>query len=205
MVNILIYTFIYCFSFFSLEVLKRKNILSVNSTRRTIHLGAAIIACTFPMYLSLPQVLILSFILLGIMILSKYHSLLSHIHKVDRKSWGEIFYPLGIMISAISFLPSDIDGFRIVILILGVSDLLANIIGTHLGSHSFEVFKCRKTLEGSIAFFVSTLVILLVFQISPLIAVFIAVIATLTEFFSPYGSDNLTVPIIVSALLIFLK
>jgi dolichol kinase len=202
MVKILIYTFIYCFSFFSLEVLKRKQILSSDSTRRIIHIGAAIIAYTFPFYLSLQQVLIICFILLGIMIFSRYKSLLSHIHKVDRKTWGEIFYPLGIMIAAISFLPNDIASFRIVILILGVSDLLANIIGTHLGSHSFEVFKCKKTIEGSFAFFVSTLIILLIFQINPLVAVFISMIATFAEFFSPYGSDNLIVPIIVSVLLI---
>lgn len=202
MVKILIYTFIYCFSFFSLEFLKRKQILSCNSTRRIIHIGAAIIAYTFPLYLSLQQVLTICFILLGIMVFSRYKSLLSHIHKVDRKTWGEIFYPLGIMITAISFLPNDIASFRIVILILGVSDLLANIIGTHLGSHSFEVFKCKKTVEGSVAFFVSTLIILLIFQINPLVAVFISMIATFTEFFSPYGSDNLIVPIIVSVLLI---
>ena len=136
------------------------------------------------------------------MIFSKYISLLSHIHKVDRKTWGEIFYPLGIMIAAISFLPNAIASFRIVVLILGVSDLLANIIGTHLGSHSFEVFKCRKTIEGSIAFFISTLIILLIFQINPLIAIFISMIASMAEFLSPYGSDNLIVPIIVSVLLI---
>lgn len=202
MVKILIYTFIYCFSFLSLEVLKRKKILSSDSTRRIIHIGAAIIAYTFPLYLSLQQVLIICFIILGIMIFSRYKSLLSHIHKVDRKSWGEIFYPLGIMIVAISFLPNDIASFRIVVLVLGVSDLLANIIGTHLGSHSFQVFKCRKTIEGSFAFFVSTLIILLIFKINPLVAVFISVIATFVEFFSPYGSDNLIVPIIVSVLLI---
>lgn len=202
MVKILIYIFIYCFSFFSLEVLKRKQILSSDSTRRIIHIGAAIIAYTFPLYLSLPQVLIICFILLGIMIFSRYISLLSHIHKVDRKTWGEIFYPLGIMIAAISFLPNDIGNFRIVILILGVSDLLANIIGTYLGSHSFNIFKCKKTIEGSVAFFVSTLIILLIFQINPLIAIFISIIASLTEFLSPYGSDNLIVPVIVSVLLI---
>lgn len=202
MVKILIYTFIYCLSFLLLEILKRKQILSSDSTRRIIHVGAAIIAFTFPFYLSLQQVLIICFILLGIMIFSRYKSLLSHIHKVDRKTWGEIFYPLGIMIVAISFLPDNIASFRIVILILGVSDLLANIIGTHLGFHSFEVFKCRKTTEGSIAFFISTLIILLIFQINPLIAICISLIASFAEFFSPYGSDNLIVPIIVSVLLI---
>ena len=202
MVKILIYTFIYCFSFFSLEVLKRKKILSSDMTRRIIHIGAAIIAYTFPLYLNLSQVLIMCFIILAMMVFSKHTSLLSHIHKVSRRTWGEIFYPLGMMVAAISFLPNNIDYFRIVILVLGISDLCANIIGTYWGSRSFDIFKCKKTIEGATAFFVSSLIILLIFHINPFIAIFISLIASTTEFFSPYGSDNLTVPIIVSVLLI---
>lgn len=202
MVKILIYTSIYIFSFFSLEVLKRKNILSSNLTRRIIHISSAIVVYTFPIYLTLPQVLIMGFISLAMMIFSKHTSLLSHIHKVSRRTWGEIFYPLGMMVAALSFFPNNIDYFRIVILVLGVSDLCANIIGTYWGSRSFDIFKCKKTIEGSVAFFVSSLIILLIFQINPFIAIFISLIASTAEFFSPYGSDNLTVPIIVSVLLI---
>ena len=205
MVNIIIYTFIYCFSFFTLEVLKRKNILSVNSTRRLIHIGAAIIAYTFPNYLSLEQALIMCFIVLLMMVFSRYKSVLSHIHKVSRKTWGEIFYPLGMMIATFVFLPNSVGNFRIIILILGISDLLANIIGTNWGVHSFIVFNCKKSLEGLIAFFLSAFVILIIFQVSPITAIFISLISSTAEFFSPYGSDNLTVPVIVSILLIFFK
>ncbi len=204
MIPILIYTFLYCFSFFILEVIKRKKILSTNSTRRIIHLGAAMIAFTFPLFLSLSQILIVSFVLLLIMIFSKYTSLLSHIHTVERKTWGEIFYPLGIMIAALSFLPSNPGSFGIVILILGISDLLANIIGTHCGSKYFNIFNGKKTIEGTVAFLVSTFIILLIFKISIPLAILISLAASAVEFLSPYGSDNLTIPVVVSALLIIL-
>jgi phytol kinase len=203
MIPILIYTFLYCFSFFILEVLKRKKILSANSTRRIIHLGAAIIAFSFPIYLSLAQALIMCFIILMIMSFSRSISLLSHIHAVERKTWGEIFYPLGMMVVVLLFLPHNPVNYRIVILILGISDLLANIIGTHWGSKYFILFGGKKTIEGTLAFFVSIFVILLAFKIALPIAILISLVTSLVEFVSPYGSDNLTIPIVVSGLLIF--
>ena len=203
MIPILIYTFLYCFSFFSLEFLKRKKILSVNSTRRMIHLGAAIIAFSFPAYLSLAQSLIMCLIVLMIMSFSRKISLFSHIHAVERKTWGEIFYPIGMMVAVFFFLPNNPESFRIVILILGISDLLANIVGTRWGTKYFNIFGGKKTIEGTVAFCISTLIILLIFKISLPIAIFISLVAGAVEFFSPYGSDNLTIPIVVSALLIF--
>jgi len=203
MIPILIYTFLYCFSFFTLEILKRKKILSTNSTRRMIHLGAAIITFSFPTYLSFSQALIMCFIILMIMSFSRRISLFSHIHGVERKTWGEIFYPIGIMVAVFFFLPNNPESFRIVLLILGISDLLANIVGTHWGTKYFTIFGGKKTIEGTIAFFVSTFIILFIFQLSLPIAIFISLIASAVEFFSPYGSDNLTIPIAVSALLIF--
>jgi len=203
MMLVLIYIFLYCFSFFVLEIFKRKEIISSNLTRPTIHFGAAIIALSFPIYLSLNQVLIICFIILIIMFFSKKRSLFSHIHAVERKTWGEVFYPIGVMVTAFLFLPNKPESFVIVILILGVSDLLANIIGTYWGSKYFIIFDGKKSPEGTIAFFISTLIILFIFKISLPLVILISLIATTVEFFSPYGSDNLTVPVIVSTLLIF--
>ena len=202
MTPILIYTCLYCISFFILEVLKRKRIFSVDSTRRIIHLGAAVIAFSFPVYLSLLQSLMMCLIILMIMGISRKISFFSHIHKVERKTWGEIFYPLGIMAAVISFLPDKPENFKIVVLILGVSDVLANIIGTRWGSKPFSICKGTKTREGALTFFLSAFIILILFKISMPIAFLISATASVAEFFSPYGSDNLTVPVVVSALLI---
>jgi phytol kinase len=204
MLAIIVYIALYCLSFFLLEVLKRKQILSGNWTRRIIHLGAALIACTFPSYLTLSQIVILCIVLFVAMIFSKRVSLLSHIHTVSRKTWGELFYPIGVMVPALLFLPLLSQYFIVTVLILGISDLLANIVGTYAGKYSFIIFSCRKTIEGGVAFFVSAFVLLIIFEIPIFVGLGIAFAATLVELFSPYGSDNLTVPIVVSILLTLL-
>ena len=194
----------YGFLFFVLEVLKRKKILTANATRRIIHIVSVFIAYTFPYYLSLLEILILCSTFLIFLIFSKNVSLLESIHKVERITWGEIFFPIGIAVASVFFLPGNIYNYTIVLSILGISDLLANIVGMYFGTHSFAIFKCKKTLEGSMAFLLSSLLILLIFNINlPILTlVLISIVVSIVEFLSPYGSDNLSIPIVLSILLL---
>jgi phytol kinase len=131
--------------------------------------------------------------------------LLKSIHKVERKTWGEIYFPLGIAIMAWAFLPAHVRSYEMTVLIYGISDVLANLIGTYYGKHFYSVFSCKKSLEGSIAFFISIFIILLVFRTSLPMAALISLVTTLVEGLSPFGSDNLTIPIALSALLTFIR
>jgi phytol kinase len=198
-----IYILIYGLLFLIFEIIKRAKILSVDSTRSIVHTSSALIACTFPLYLSLTHIIFISCFFFIFLIISKYITLLESIHNVERKTWGEVYFPLGIAIIAWSFLPDNILNYEIAILIFGISDVLANIVGKHYGSHPLKFLGCTKTIEGSSAFFISIFAILIIFKISPLTAIFISLVTTISEFISPYGSDNLTVPIVTSILLTF--
>jgi len=95
-------------------------------------------------------------------------------------------------------------------------DAFATIIGKRFGKHSYAIpggGGHKRTLEGSLAGFVFsfvavaiTLAILssLSLPIILLAAFIMALVATLLEAISPWGTDNLTVPIGVSILLFWL-
>lgn len=84
------------------------------------------------------------------------------------------------------------------ILVLSVGDGVAAIAGLYIGRH--KLFN-GKTLEGSVAFFISAFVVLVLF-ITPTKAGVIALIAAATELTTPaYLDDNLSIPIITGLLL----
>jgi len=201
MTALFIYILIYGLLFLILEIIKRTKTFSTDSTRSIIHTSSALIACTFPFYLPLTYVIFLSSFFFIFLIISKHSTLLKSIHSVERKTWGEIYFPLGILIIAYAFLPNHIINYEIAILIFGISDVLANITGKYYGSHPFSFLKCKKTIEGSLAFFISTFIILVVLNNNLFVSLFISLIVAIIESISPYGSDNLTVPIVTSILL----
>ena len=85
------------------------------------------------------------------------------------------------------------------LLIMSLSDPIASLIGRAYGK--FYIFD--KTLEGSIAFFIVSVMILLSFDFSSGAILSVAVLCTLIELFSNkiHIDDNLSVPIIASTLL----
>lgn len=91
---------------------------------------------------------------------------------------------------------------------MGYGDGFAAIVGENYGKRKYKIFGNEKSLEGSIAMFsfsfLVSMIILLFFlgAISNIIRIcfVIAVLATLTEALTPYGFDNITVPIVSTLL-----
>ena len=84
------------------------------------------------------------------------------------------------------------------LLILSISDTLAALIGIPFGKHKF----LKKSLEGSSAFFISTLLILgIYFPETLLINIFVAAIVTLAEAYPMNLDDNFLIPILSGVLL----
>ena len=84
------------------------------------------------------------------------------------------------------------------LLILSISDTLAALIGIPFGKHKF----LKKSLEGSAAFFISTLLILgIYFPETLLINIFVATIVTLAEAYPMNLDDNFLIPILSGVLL----
>lgn len=95
------------------------------------------------------------------------------------------------------------------ILAMSYGDGFASIIGVRFGRHSFQIFRDKKSFEGSLAMFLTTMPMLLVnvvFYSLPVtlrlatVLFLVCLVATIVEMLTPKGLDNLTVPIIASAL-----
>ena len=94
--------------------------------------------------------------------------------------------------------------------ILGWGDGLAPVIGMKLGKIKYKAF-CKKTVEGSLAFFIGSvlagvffvwLIIPAAFNVSTILI--IALVATIVEGLSPKEVDNILIPLTVTVLFFLL-
>ncbi len=108
---------------------------------------------------------------------------------------GAITFYLGCFIVTAFFQPEIAIAS---IAVLSLSDALSTLVGTFFGKHKLPINK-KKSWEGSTVFFVTTLIILMFF-VSPMEAIAIAIIATFVEML-PRVDDNIFVPLITGFLL----
>ena len=89
-------------------------------------------------------------------------------------------------------------------MIMGLGDGFASIFGKKWGFHPYRVWGHSKTLEGSIAMFLfsGAAVSLILILMTPLYvtdiliqSLVVALIGAFIEGLSPFGLDNITVPI----------
>jgi dolichol kinase/phosphoserine phosphatase len=101
---------------------------------------------------------------------------------------GPILLALGILLSLRFF---DFETYLPAILIVSISDSLSALLGMRFGkTHIFNLK--NRTLEGSAAFFISSLIILLL-TVPAQVALPAAVIATAIELIPIYNLDNLLI------------
>jgi len=194
--------------------------IKVNSeyTRKISHLTATLTSLTFiyafqshwfVLYLA-----IFSFLLLFI---GKLKNAFKSIEHVGRQTLGSFLLPLGIYFSfAVSEFFLNRLLFVLPILILAICDTSAGIVGLHYQTEENNILvwgrTLNKTFAGTFAFLVTSLIICFVtfitygFDLPKIIVLtfFISVVTTITEMLSPYGSDNLTIPVVASLLLAYI-
>lgn len=121
---------------------------------------------------------------------------------------GPIYYALAVFIlTAATF---HTPSFHIVggigLLVMAYGDGFAALIGQKYGTHTYTIFKGHKTFEGSFTMLVVSMIVITTYQYLKLgtvdfIQVFLlSLVATFVEAISPFGIDNLFIPILVSLL-----
>jgi dolichol kinase len=181
----------------AIEILKRKRKVSSEITRRLIHIFSGLY--TVLDYFLLPAAWFIALITLSliVMAISQRYGWFSSIHDVKRRTYGEIFLPIGTLLTyAISqgrpeiFIPS--------IFIMTFADSFAGLTSDLLK-------KERKVFQGSIVFFVVAFLLLVENTALSLGHIWLAaLVVTLVERFSPLGTDNATVPVATALLLLTL-
>ncbi|MEM9807936.1 MAG: diacylglycerol/polyprenol kinase family protein [Cyanobacteria bacterium P01_D01_bin.56] len=174
-------------------------------TRKIVHIGAGhviLLAWWFrlPAWLGIAA----SVVFAGVALVSYRWPILPGINSVGRRSWGTFFYAVSIGVLMGWCWPQGYPYLGVIgILIMCWGDGLAALVGQRWGRHVYDIFGETKSLEGSLTMaLVSAFVVLVVLgyvqgmsSTLVLVALGVAIAATLLEAISKYGVDNLTVPL----------
>ena len=140
--------------------------------------------------------------------LSYKYNLIKIMEREDKKEGiGTVYYAISLTIlSLVTFYINKPILALPGILIMGYGDGLAAVVGQNIKSKSFNIFGSTKSIAGSTTMFIVSLIIsVLIFAfigVDYLIgkSILIAFIATILEAISVKGLDNITVPIIITAI-----
>lgn len=198
------------------ELLWRIRITKGEYARKFVHILTASFASTWVFFMTNRQVIALSLLIILIVIIVKQLDLFKSINAIKRTTYGELWFPIGIGISALIF--SNPYIYAIAILHMGVADGFAAIMGVSLKEKAvkFKIFGYYKSIAGSLTFFVISLWIYMAYWLGfsaqtylalndvqiVLFSASSAIIVTITEMLSPKGSDNIFVPIISGLMVI---
>jgi phytol kinase len=121
---------------------------------------------------------------------------------------GTVYFPISLLVLVVLTFGGNMPLYvgAIGVLVMGYGDGLASLFGTHFGRPHRTIFRSSKSFVGSVTMFVaSSLVTLTVISVSGsfsgsliLAALVTGAVATLIEYVTPFGLDNLTVPILTS-------
>lgn len=183
------------------EVLKRKSFISNDLSRRMVHVGAGAINIVAPLFVSHVAIIIVNVLFAGLLLVGRNTDYFSSIQTTNRKTYGDVYFPLGIIVAAVVLLPDNVTAFQYGVAIMGISDALAGFVGERWGRKAVSIFNNPKTLLGALVFYVSSLVItfILVPQFLPVVFI-LPLILTIVEFFLVFGLDNLILPIVAGLL-----
>lgn len=184
--------------------------VDTEKSRKFVHVSGGILSLFLPYYIhSHWYVLGLCSVAFLTLLITWIRKDLPGIHKTKRKSVGSVIFPIPIYVCfAVACERNEEMLFHIPVLLLTFSDTFAELGGKKWGKYGPEFFGGKKTLIGSLFFFVSAAAILLVFfpfgtddpGIKYLVGfISIALAATVAELVSMNGWDNLTVPLVVLA------
>ena len=207
--------------FFALLIIsQRLSFLSLEGKRKFVHILLGnwwFMVLAFFDQVVYASIVPASFIVINYMSLkrNKKGGLLSELErkKTNSKSYGIIIYPVSMLLLIIlSFeVFHDIRIGGIGLLALSYGDGFAALVGKRFNYVPFEIWGNKKTLSGSIAMllatFISVTIYLRITQLQVTLlgvaipAFWIAIVSTASELITPFGIDNLAIPI--SAVLVY--
>ena len=172
--------------------------------RKTIHAFLALLFAFSAPFVTYNTLISASIALFVFFIFARLLGISARIGTVPRKTYGELFFALGILGALILSFP-DVLLFQLAVVILAVADPLSALFGTAYGRQVFQILGEKRSVEGSVACFVSAGMILILFSVPLLVSVTVAFMLTLIEAFSPRGSDNFFLPLSTIVMLQFLR
>jgi dolichol kinase len=192
------------------ELLGKYRVLKGEYHRKFLHIAAGSFIAFWPWLISWRAIEIIGLGMLAVMVANRYLAFLNYRGRIGRASYGDIFLALSVFLAA--SLTHNKIFFALAILEVALADGLAAVAGISYGKYwSYKVFKHKKTVIGSMVFWIVTVCIfgagllpahdLISFQNYFLMLLLIPPAFTIAENLSVFGLDNLVIPILTIAIL----
>jgi len=188
------------------EYLSRYKGVHSELTRKIVHVLVGVFVAFWPFFLSWRQIQLLSVLFLVAVLVSIKLNIFNSIHAVSRNKMGEVLF--AVIIGLLAFISTNQWVFAAAMLHLSLADGLAAVVGLAYGEgNSYRIMGRTKSLAGSLAFFFSSLAIMVWYvsfsgvQPSAVSVLWLPVAATIAENLSGEGTDNLVIPLLVALVL----
>jgi len=193
------------------EFLWRKNIIRGEYGRKLVHMLAGVFIASWPYFMDFKTIQIIALLATLTLIVSRKFKVFHAIHDVKRRTYGELLYPISILLLAT--LASADWIFLVAVLFIALADGMAAIVGRKWGTKKFSytIGNTNKTLIGSAAYIFFAYVVLAIgiftggreslLESPKVILVGLPIVCSFLEAVSPYGTDNITAPAIVVLVL----
>lgn len=179
------------------HLLKRFSIIGREYSRKIVHIFTSFLI--FPIMIIFKKNIYKIAGPLIFLIVNFVFVFVSH-RKGKRRALGIVLYPLSVLILVLFSIYGSVRARSVIVsvLIMGLSDGSAAIVGKTFGRLKYKVFnKIEKSVEGTITFFVVTFILFLIFYREKyLYFLLLSILLTIIENISPRGFDNLSVPLV---------
>ncbi len=183
--------------FATCEVLVRRGSLGSEWGRRVAHVAACLYAIGIYSVLTHWWFVGVAATFTVLMVASKILNVLRHIHDTRRTTWGEVYLPLGLGLTAV-IAGENVRAFVIAAAVLGLADVAAGLVGDVRNS-------LVKTWGGTAVFALVALAVFVVARAGLPLSLGAAVLLAGVERISPRGLDNLTIPLVAAVLVLTLE
>lgn len=197
------------------EGLRRGLKLGVEFTRKFVHIGVGMVAFLLVwLFQSWQWAIIPPLAFIVINYISYRRQIFAGMETGEHGQLGTVYFPISfaILIPLLWSLPALLVAS---LMPMTWGDAFAAIIGKRFGARKFSILGHTRSIEGSLTMFVcgfiATLLALVALGVAQPIGVslglafVVAIVATIVEAFSPFGIDNLTVPLTSAVVLVFLN
>ena len=194
-------------------LLTKKSFLGDEGARKFIHIGVSnwwILAIFFFTNRWTASVVPAVFVIVNFISYRKNLFKAMEREDVSRSDLGTVYYAISlVLLSLITWEISPLIGLG-AILTMGYGDGFAAVIGSRAGRGRFLVFGQKKSLTGSLVMFLASFIVAFITirvgtgDFSLLWALLAALTGTILELLSPWGTDNLTVPLGTAVIFYFI-
>ena len=186
------------------EFLWRSKQISAELSRKLVHISVGSFAAFWPLTMSWLSIAYIGLAFLVVVGISGKFKILRSIHSINRDSWGEVLFAVTIILLALSIRETWV--FAAAMLYMGLADGVAAVVGTKYGKINYYILSQQKTLEGSIAFFVTSFLITFFTVVvwgglGSTILIWLPLLLTIVENLAVQGTDNFFVPVLAALIL----